>query len=146
MTFRQLVAPSVFGVFDGMTTSVGVILGAISHPAMILPSALAVGVAGGAGMAGGELESNADSTIMSAIAIGISTTIGTVLPAIPFAFGHSIIVMMFSLVAVLLLSTAVAGVAAHRDGWRRAATHTALRIVVVSLCVAACTILTNGSA
>src|SRR6266446_9185943 len=89
---KELIKPSVFGMFDGLTSMLGVVIPLLSNTHVLIfttciglsiSSSLSVGL-------GDYLSSDKSSTkkhrIESAIYMGLFTGIGCFLPVLPYAF------------------------------------------------------------
>ena len=79
-------AQAVFGLFDGATSALGLVisLAIASNVHTLTIAVVALSIAAGIGMAFGEWLSDSKSSISLAVIMGIATFVGTILPAIPF--------------------------------------------------------------
>lgn len=82
---------AVFGGFDGCTSALGVVTGLVvagthsgSH---ILAAALGLAIAATVGMGAGEYLSDVTRNLRRAAVMAVATLTGSLLPALPFAFG-----------------------------------------------------------
>src|SRR5271166_4449225 len=83
---------AIFGSFDGMTSTLGVVAGLLATHApapKILAAAIGIAVAATVGMGAGQYLSDGNRNMHKAIVMAVATLIGSVLPAIPFIFGDS---------------------------------------------------------
>jgi VIT1/CCC1 family predicted Fe2+/Mn2+ transporter len=106
----------IFGSFDGMTSTLGVIAGLLATGASankILAAAIGIAVAATIGMGAGQYLSDGQRNLRLAIVMGLATLVGSVLPAIPFIFGASKACILASIVITL----AAAGVIGHYRGY-----------------------------
>lgn len=99
---RTWVSAAVFGAFDGVTSSLGVLLGLASHPSIVLPAAVGVGAAETVGMAAGQWLSDSDD------GLGAATGAGCVTPALPYALAHGTVAAAAACVLVLALTAGIA--------------------------------------
>ena len=120
MTSRTWVAPAVFGAFDGLTSSLGVLLALAGHPHIVLPTAVGVGSAEMVGMAAGQWQSDSTDGPGAAVVIGAATGAGCVLPAVPFAVMPPVAAAVSSAVLVLAVTAAIARLRADRGRVRAA--------------------------
>lgn len=149
MNLRDLTEPAVFGAFDGATSVVGVMLTLTHHPHLVVPTALGVAAAGGVGMAAGSwLSHDRDTSDKEALAIGMATAVGTLLPVLPYLFASGWIAMALSAFILVLLGAAitVTRMKAGALSLLRAAVETYGVLVAVCVAVAICAIATGSSA
>jgi len=102
---------AIFGSFDGMTSTLGVVAGLLATRAAapkILAGAIGIAVAATIGMGAGQYLSDGKHDLRNAIVMAVATLIGSVLPAIPFIFGDSLACVLAS-VAITVLAAAVIG-------------------------------------
>jgi VIT1/CCC1 family predicted Fe2+/Mn2+ transporter len=98
---------AIFGSFDGMTSTLGVVAGLLatrSSAPHIVVGAIGIAVAATIGMGAGQYLSDGQRNVRKAVVMALATMIGSVLPAIPLAFGTST-----ASVAITLLAAAVIG-------------------------------------
>jgi VIT1/CCC1 family predicted Fe2+/Mn2+ transporter len=114
---RTLTRPVTFGLSDGLVCYLGVVLGLLAHPSLILPVAIGVGAAETVGMAAGEWLSESRNGFLPSLAIGLATGAGAVIPALPFAVMPGWYARSWS-VAFVLVITAVIAWKRHRTGER----------------------------
>lgn len=143
---RTLLSPAVFGASDGATSVVGVLLTLTGHPGQIIPAALGLAVAGGVGMtAGAWLSDDADAGPAEAGVIGVATAIGTVLPALPYAFLSGGAAIACSALILLLLGAAISRVRARDRSLRRAVAETYGVLAAVCVAVSLCSLITGAA-
>lgn len=107
MVERVSVKNAIFGLFDGLTVVLGVIIGLYSHhPDLIFKTALGVGTAEALGMGAAEWLSETKSGLRGPIVIGLSTLVGTILPASCFLLFSASIAAWLS--ASIFLASAIA--------------------------------------
>lgn len=143
MTEHTWVRPAVFGAFDGLTSSLGVLLALASHPHLVLPAAVGVGTAEMVGMAAGQWQSDSDDGLGAAVVIGVATGAGCVLPAVPFAVLSSGPASVASAVLVLAVTAAIARLRADR-GRVRAAVESYAILAATAVVVLLVHLLTPG--
>lgn len=143
MTDRTWVAPAVFGAFDGLTSSLGVLLALAGHPHIVLPAAVGVGSAEMVGMAAGQWQSDSKDGPGAAAVIGVATGTGCVLPAVPFAVLPSGAASLASAFLVLAVTAAIARLRADR-GRVRAAVESYAILAATAVVVLLVHVLTPG--
>jgi VIT1/CCC1 family predicted Fe2+/Mn2+ transporter len=119
---------AIFGSFDGMTSTLGVVAGLLATNATapkILAAAIGIAVAATVGMGAGQYLSDGDRNMRKAVVMAVATLIGSVLPAIPFIFGDS----RACIVASIGITVLAAGVIGHYRGY--AVTYSILIVVSV---------------
>lgn len=102
---------AIFGSFDGMTSTLGVVAGLLatkSSAPHIVAGAIGIAVAATVGMGAGQYLSDGQRNLRKAVVMAVATLIGSALPAIPFAFGTSLACVVASVV-VTFLTAAVIG-------------------------------------
>jgi VIT1/CCC1 family predicted Fe2+/Mn2+ transporter len=118
---------AIFGSFDGMTSTLGVVAGLLAAhatPTKILAAAIGIAVAATTGMSAGQYLSDGKRNLRKAMVMGVATLIGSVLPALPFIFGASL--------ACILSSIAITITAAGVIGYYRGYAVTYLILLVVA--------------
>lgn len=141
-----LLAPAIFGGFDGATSVVGVLLTLTRHPGQIIPAALGLAVAGGVGMAAGSwLSQDSDAGPREALVIGAATAVGTLLPALPYAVLAGTMAIVCSAVVLVLLGAAITVVRSRDRTLRRAAAETYGVLAAVCVAVAVCALATGAA-
>jgi VIT1/CCC1 family predicted Fe2+/Mn2+ transporter len=137
---------SVLGLFDGAGCFLGVVLGLLGHPALIVTAAIGVGAAETVSMAGGEWLSESDCGFLPSVAIGIATGAGAVLPALPYAFMPGWYARGWSIGLLVVLAALIAWRRRGERGLRRASAETFGILAAVALIVAVCVRFTPGAA
>ena len=102
---------AIFGSFDGMTSTLGVVAGLLATNATapkILAAAIGIAVAATVGMGAGQYLSDGARNMRNALVMAVATLIGSVLPAIPFVFGDSHASVAAS-IGITLLAAAIIG-------------------------------------
>jgi hypothetical protein len=143
-----LTRPIVFGAADGLTCFLGVMLGLLAHPSLILPVAIGVGAAETVGMAAGEWLSESKNGFTASAAIGLATGAGAVIPALPFAIMPGWYARGWS-VGLILAITAVIAWKRYRTGERSfglAAAESYGVLAAAAVAVAICVQFTPGGA
>lgn len=143
MTRRTWIAPAVFGAFDGLTSSLGVLLALASHPHLVLPTAVGVGAAEMVGMAAGQWQSDSDDGLGASAVIGAATGAGCIAPAVPFALLPPVVAASVSAVLVLAVTAGIARLRADR-GRVRAAVESYSILAAVAVVVLLVHLLTPG--
>jgi VIT1/CCC1 family predicted Fe2+/Mn2+ transporter len=145
---RSLTRPVVFGASDGLVCFLGVVLGLLAHPSLILPVAIGVGAAETVGMAAGEWLSESRNGFLPSLAIGLATGAGAVVPALPFAVMPGWYARSWSIAFVLAI-TAVITWKRHKTGERSlplAAAESYGVLLAAAVVVAVCVHFTPGGA
>lgn len=107
---------AIFGSFDGMTSTLGVVAGLLVTNAAapkILAAAIGIAVAATVGMGAGQYLSDGARNMRRAVVMALATLIGSALPAIPFAFGDSKVCVAASIGITVL----AAGIIGHYRGY-----------------------------
>ena len=107
---------AIFGSFDGMTSTLGVVAGLLATratPPKIIAAAIGIAVAATIGMGAGQYLSDGERNKRKALVMALATLIGSVLPALPFAFGTSLACVLAS----VAITIAAAGVIGHYRGY-----------------------------
>src|SRR5271167_1673984 len=119
---------AIFGSFDGMTSTLGVVAGLLatkSSAPHIVAGAIGIAVAATVGMGAGQYLSDGQRNMRKAVVMAVATLVGSVLPAIPFVFGTS----TGSVLTSLAITVAAAAVIGHYRGYL--VTYSILVIVAV---------------
>jgi hypothetical protein len=141
-----LLAPAIFGGFDGATSVIGVLLTLTGHATQILPAAVGLAVAGGVGMAAGQwLSDDSDAGLREAAVIGAATAGGTILPALPYAWLHGTAAIDCSAAVLLTIGAVITAVRARDRSVSRAVAETYGVLLAVCAAVAVCTIATGAA-
>lgn len=108
---------AIFGSFDGLASAIGMIASVALTGAYrtLLVAAVALAVGAAVSMAAGEWLSDPDASKHRALVMGGATLAGSILPALPFAFGHDTLAVG---ACVGLTVLAGAGIAEARPGGR----------------------------
>jgi VIT1/CCC1 family predicted Fe2+/Mn2+ transporter len=102
---------AIFGSFDGMTSTLGVVAGLLAtHAAApkIVAASIGIAVAATVGMGAGQYLSDGARNLRNAIVMAVATLVGSVIPAVPFLFGDSR-ACIAAAIAVTALAAAVIG-------------------------------------
>jgi hypothetical protein len=101
---------AIFGSFDGMTSTLGVVAGLLATSATapkILAAAIGIAVAATIGMGAGQYLSDGEQNVRKAWVMAAATLIGSVLPAIPFLLGASLTNILASIAITILAATII---------------------------------------
>ena len=107
---------AIFGSFDGMTSTLGMVAGLLATNATapkILAAAIGIAVAARVGMGAGQYLSDGARNMRRAVVMAVATLIGSALPAVPFAFGDSHACVAASIGVTVL----AAGIIGHYRGY-----------------------------
>ena len=110
------VREAIFGSFDGMTSTLGVIAGLLatrSNASHIIAGAIGISVAATIGMGAGQYLSDEQRNLRKAFIMALATFIGSILPALPFFFGRG----ATSTVASIVITLLAGGVIGHYRGY-----------------------------
>ena len=102
---------AIFGSFDGMTSTLGVVAGLLATHASaskIVAASIGIAVAATVGMGAGRYLSDGERNLRNATVMALATLVGSVIPAVPFLFGDSRACIAAS-IAVTALAAAVIG-------------------------------------
>jgi VIT1/CCC1 family predicted Fe2+/Mn2+ transporter len=110
----------IFGVSDGMTSALGVVIpmALLHQPMLAVISGLATCAT--IGMAGGEFLSDDKGSLRQAVAMGVASFLGSVLPAVPFFFLPYHLAIPLSAVLCLGAATAISEQKSHKKSRLRA--------------------------
>ena len=138
---------AVFGASDGATTSLGIATGSYfsGHASAIVAAVVGAAIAATVGMGGSEYISDPESSLRRASIMAGATLVGSVLPGIPFMFGHSSIFLALTVAATLLVGGAVATVRARTTGWTKAIGQVYGIFLVVSILATLAGLLAPGA-
>jgi VIT1/CCC1 family predicted Fe2+/Mn2+ transporter len=143
MLDRGLSRPVIFGLADGSLSITGVVFYAAGHAGLVFPVALSGGVSAAVSMAGGEWLSESGSGPRAAVAMGLATLAGSLLPAVPYAFLTGAAAPAVSVLALCAVAVVVARLRSYRQHpWR----ETAIVLGAVLAASAACALLAPGTA
>jgi VIT1/CCC1 family predicted Fe2+/Mn2+ transporter len=118
---------AIFGSFDGMTSTLGVVAGLLAIHATspkILAAAIGIAVAATTGMGAGQYLSDGNRSARKALVMAVATLIGSALPALPYIFGASL--------ACIVASGAITIIAAGAIGYYRGYVVTYLTLLFVA--------------
>jgi hypothetical protein len=103
-------ASEIFGVFDGMTSVLGVIAGLLTKPKhLIITAAIGLAVASAVGMGAGEYLGDSRRRLRIAFVMAGATALGTMLPVVPLLiFRHRLTGEIWAGVVTLALTTFIA--------------------------------------
>jgi VIT1/CCC1 family predicted Fe2+/Mn2+ transporter len=107
---------AIFGSVDGMTSTLGVVAGLLATSASapkIVAAAIGIAVAATVGMGAGQYLSDGERNLRKALVMAVATLVGSVIPAVPFAFGDSRACVAASIGVTVL----AAGVIGHYRGY-----------------------------
>jgi hypothetical protein len=99
---------AIFGSFDGMTSTLGVVAGLLvshSNNIKIITAVIGISVAATIGMGAGQYLSDGKRNLREAIVMAIATLIGCVLPGIPFVFGNGTINIISAIIITLFAAS-----------------------------------------
>lgn len=104
---RTWTRPAVFGASDGMMSILGVVFYLGAHEGLILPAAAIGGVSSALSMAAGEWLSDSEHGLGASLVMGVATGLGSVVPAVPYAFASGGAAWGLSAALCALLTVAV---------------------------------------
>ena len=138
---REVMKPSIFGMFDGLTSLLGVLIPLInSNPVLIFRTCIGLAVSSALSMGLGEYLSS-DKTIPkknrvnNSAYMGLFTAIGCLAPVLPYLFTSGISALVLSLIIYLVLTVVVAVMKSSDLGWRSAIVQTFAISVIAVVCV-----------
>lgn len=129
--------PAVFGAFDGLTVSLGVLLSLTHQQHLIVPTTVGVAAAEAVGMAAGEWLSSSDTGLAASAVIGAATGLAGVIPVLPYLWVTGWPAMIASVCLLLVLAAGISLVRAAARGWGRALAETYGVLLAVAAVVAA---------
>lgn len=136
MVERVSIKNAIFGLFDGLTVVLGVIIGLYSHhPDLIFKTALGVGTAEALGMGAAEWLSESTKGLKGPTLIGLSTLIGTILPGLSFALFSASIAAWLSALIFLVSAIVIAMARMQEKKFVRSAIESVGILTVVSVVV-----------
>lgn len=118
---------AVFGAFDGVVTVLGAVFPNTGSPHTLTLTCIGLAASGAVSMGGGELVSDSEAGWAASTAIGLTTGLGTLLPAVPYLAWRglpALVVSMALCVAVALGISWVKTTAENGPTFRKAALHT----------------------
>ena len=138
---KELMKPSIFGMFDGLTTLLGVFIPLLSYThLLVFFTCIGLAVSSSLSMGLGDyLSSDKDLSkrlrLKSAVYMALFTGFGCLVPVIPFAFIGGLPSLVVSLAIYLALTFVVAYMKSADMGWKESLqqtfTVTALAVIIV---------------
>lgn len=103
-------AEAVFGLADGMTSALGLVLGLVitGHAGAAWAAGLSAGLAAFPGMASGKYQSGPEDGYFAAVICGLATTAGSILVVLPYLLTAGTAALTASLAVVTVLCALVA--------------------------------------
>ncbi len=141
---RAWARPAIFGAFDGITCCLGVILSLLHEPRLILTAAAGVAAAEMVGMAAGEWQSSSDNGLAASVVVGVTSGLGAVLPAIPYAILPAAVARWCSVLVLLAVTAAIAWLRSDSRGRGRAFAESYAILAAVGAVVWCVQLLTPG--
>jgi VIT1/CCC1 family predicted Fe2+/Mn2+ transporter len=129
---KNILKPSVFGMFDGLTSLLGVVIPLLNHQhILVFITCFGLAVSSAISMGLGEyLSSDRElpTWIRSkrSLYMGIFTGVGCFLPVIPYAFTGGALAMSLSISIYLLLTLSVSWMKSAELGWKTSLIQTFL--------------------
>ena len=99
-----------FGAFDGVVTVLGAVFPNTGNPHVLLLTCIGLAASGAVSMGGGELVSDSTAGWAASTAIGVTTGLGTLLPAAPYLFTRGAAAVVLSLLLCLFTAGAISWV------------------------------------
>lgn len=102
---------AIFGSFDGLTSAVGVVLGAMIAGAAtktLFIAGIGLAVAAAVSMGGGEWLGDTEGSRRKAVIMGLATLVGSMVPIAPYLFASGRLALFCSAAATVALSLGVA--------------------------------------
>lgn len=143
MSRHPLARPAIFGLFDGTSSLLGVVLYLLGHQSLIFPAALMGGISSAISMAGGEWLSDSENGFRASCVMGGATGLGAILPALPYALGTGPAAVAESVVICLLIGFVVSCLRPNR-GLGMAMVETYGILAAIFLVVLACGLILPG--
>lgn len=143
---KELLKPSIFGMFDGLTSLLGVLIPLLSYEhLLVFRTCLGLAVSSAISMGLGEYLSSdktipKKSRVNNSLYMGVFTGIGCLAPVIPFAFIGGSTALAISLVLYILLTCVVASMKSSDVGWKASLIQTFAISLVAVLSVVALTV------
>lgn len=101
---------AVFGAFDGVVTVLGAVFPNTGNPHVLLLTCIGLAASGAVSMGGGELVSDSRAGWAASSAIGLTTGLGTLVPAAPYLFARGSAAILLSLLLCLLVAVGISWV------------------------------------
>lgn len=141
---KDSLEPSIFGMFDGLTSLLGVLIPLIGYAhILVFTTCFGLAVSSAISMGLGEYLSSSDKEkrTKKSVYMGIFTGIGCFLPALPFLFTGGLLAMGISLAIYILLTFVVAFMKSGELGWKSALVQTFLVSGIAVVLVVIATVL-----
>lgn len=110
----------IFGVSDGLTSALGVVIPLMLAHHSMLAVIMGLAICSAIGMGGGEYLSDQKGDLRSAGAMAVASFVGTLIPATPFFFLPFDAAAATSAALIIVTGCAIAEVKAREMSWRRA--------------------------
>lgn len=134
---------AIFGSFDGLTSVLGIIVALLGSPLhVLLAGAAGLAASSAVGMGAGQYLGDADRSVRRALAMALSTIIGTIIPVVPFLFLPRVAAVVVASVLVIVFGVLVAK---KRGGDRRSYLET-FGVLMLAAAVAIVVALATGAA
>ncbi len=88
---------AVFGAFDGVVTVLGAVFPNTGNPHVLTLTCVGLATSGAVSMGGGELVSDSEAGWAASTAIGLTTGLGTLTPALPYLVWHGVSALVVSM-------------------------------------------------
>lgn len=144
---KELLKPSIFGMFDGLTTLLGILIPLLSYAHLIVFfTSIDLAVSSAISMGLGDYVSS-DKTlkrstrIKSAAYMALFTGLGCFLPVIPFAFVGGTTALVISILIYLVLTLSVAYLKSADMGWKASLQQTFMISTIAVIVVIGVTLL-----
>lgn len=141
---REVLKPSIFGMFDGLTSLLGVLIPLLSFThLLVFTTCIGLAVSSAISMGLGEYLSSDKSIpkrtrVHAATYMGIFTAIGCFVPVIPFAFTGGVLALWLAVAIYICMTFVVAFMKKEDLGWKRALVQTfVVSLIAVALVVCA---------
>lgn len=141
---KEILKPSIFGMFDGLTSLLGVFIPLLGYEhLLVFTTCFGLAISSAISMGLGEYLSSDKSMprrlrTKHSVYMGIFTGIGCFLPVIPFLFTGGTIALTLAITIYLLLTFAVAFMKSGDLGWKNALVQTlAVSSIAVGLVIMA---------
>lgn len=131
-------APAIFGVADGMTCAMGIVIGLVlihAPAASIFAAGFSAGLAEFPGMASGQYQSAPRDGWAAAIVCGLASTVGALLPVTPWLFFTGTLALITSLAIAAVMCFLIAVFQTERT-WRTYAISFGVTAIAIGLCIA----------
>ena len=141
---KDVLKPSIFGMFDGLTSLLGVLLPLLRYVhILVFTTCFGLAISSAISMGLGEyLSSDKDIPryirIRTSIYMGIFTGIGCLLPVVPFLFIGGTVALVISMAIYIFLTLVVAYMKSKDLGWKAALVQTfTVSLVAVAMVILA---------